>query len=102
MEFYVGQIFINDYPSEAADFCNESGNYYIKELDREGDIRKFQIVENVYEESEEELAWKAKMEDEAKRLPELEDATIELAEYVAILEERITQLEAMLSGDQNG
>ena len=31
-EYYLGQIFENDYPSEAVDWCDERG-YYIKTID---------------------------------------------------------------------
>lgn len=33
MEFYVGQIFINEYPPEAAIWCNETGENYIAEIE---------------------------------------------------------------------
>ena len=39
-------------------------------------------------------AAKAKAAAEAQRIPDVEDATIDLAEYIAELEERIAQLEA--------
>lgn len=47
-EYYVGQIFIDIYPSAAADFCNNSnGKYYIKEIEPENGHRRFEIVEDI-------------------------------------------------------
>ena len=47
-EFYVGQIFIDEYPSEAATFCNNSkGKYYIAEIEQEDEHRRFKIVEDI-------------------------------------------------------
>lgn len=58
MNYYIGQIFENEYPSEAADFCNQSQGSdaacYIKEIEPHGEIRRFQIVENE-KESEEDI-----------------------------------------------
>ena len=48
-EYYIGQIFIDDYPSSAADFCNNSkGKYYIKEIEPENGERRFQIQEIIH------------------------------------------------------
>ncbi len=52
-QFYIGQIFENEYPIEAADFCNNRGDCYIEEIETIDDVRRFQIVE-VPEETEEE------------------------------------------------
>ncbi len=50
MDYYIGQIFENEYPPEAADFCNASQGSntpcYIKEIEPDGEVRRFQIVEN--------------------------------------------------------
>ena len=54
-EFYIGQIFENEYPIEAADFCNNRGDCYIEEIETVDDVRRFQIVE-VPEETKEEKA----------------------------------------------
>ena len=43
-DFEVGQIFEDSYPPEAA-MCNESGKYFIEEIEKEGDKRRFQIKE---------------------------------------------------------
>lgn len=44
MTFILNQIFDNTYPPEAAQFCNQHG-YVIKEIEKRGDIRRFQIQE---------------------------------------------------------
>lgn len=44
-EFIIGQIFENDYPEEAADWCGEN-NATIEEITESGaEVRRFQIVE---------------------------------------------------------
>lgn len=45
-EFYIGQIFENVYPSEAAQWCNDGGDCYIKEIDSVDGVRRFEIVVN--------------------------------------------------------
>ena len=50
-EYFVGKIFENEYPPEAADFCNNSQNSdnpcYIKEIASKSDgTRRFKIVPN--------------------------------------------------------
>lgn len=44
MNFEIGQIFENEYPPEAADWCNESGKAYIEEIEPVNAVRRFQIV----------------------------------------------------------
>ena len=44
MEYYVGQIFEEMYPSEAADWCNEN-NKIIVEIDPVDNVRRFEIQE---------------------------------------------------------
>ena len=50
MNFYINQIFENEYPQEAADFCNSSQSTenacYIKEIEPVNGVRRFQIVPN--------------------------------------------------------
>ena len=50
MEFYIGQIFENEYPPEAASFCNNSQDSdnpcCIKEIEQIEEIKRFQIVAN--------------------------------------------------------
>lgn len=52
-EFYIGQIFENTYPSEAAEFCNNRGDCYIDEIEGIDGVRRFEIKE-VEPETEEE------------------------------------------------
>ena len=54
-DFYIGQIFEEDYPPEAAVWCNSHGDRYITELKKDGDKRRFQIVA-VPEPTTEEIA----------------------------------------------
>lgn len=67
-KFYINQIFENIYPPEAADFCNQSQGgdtpCYIKELEPNGNVRRFQIVEND-QQSEEEIKNRKKIELES-------------------------------------
>lgn len=45
MDFYIGQIFEDTYPPEAAVWCNSHGDRYIKEIEKsEAGKRRFQIV----------------------------------------------------------
>ena len=90
-------IYDDDNYTEAAQWCNDN-NYVIVEIEPDEDgNRRFQIRE-VPEPTEEELAEQARIEAEAQRVPDLEDATVELADYVVSLEERIAELEAKLNG----
>jgi hypothetical protein len=43
-EYHIGQIFDNDYPAEAAYWCNDN-NCYIDEIDPLNGIRRFEIFE---------------------------------------------------------
>lgn len=43
-DYYIGQIFENEYPRDAANWCN-ANNCYIKELSRQSNIRRFEILE---------------------------------------------------------
>lgn len=54
-DFYIGQIFEETYPPEAAVWCNQHGDRYITELEKDGDKRRFQIVA-VPEPTTEEIA----------------------------------------------
>ena len=44
MEFEIGQIFEGEYPPEAAFWCNDWGDRYIKEIEPQNGVRRFQIV----------------------------------------------------------
>lgn len=119
MTFTSNQIFIGEYPPEAAEWCNNSGTYYIKEIAPENDHRRFQIVETPKPTPEElaELENRRKQaEAEASRVPDLEAAVAELgttytsdkeesdaavldlAAYAAELEQRIAKLEEKNNG----
>lgn len=54
-DFFIGQIFEDTYPPEAAVYCNSHGDRYITELEKDGDKRRFQIVA-VPEPTTEEIA----------------------------------------------
>ncbi len=54
-EFFIGQVFEETYPPEAAVWCNQHGDRYITELEKDGDKRRFQIVA-VPEPTTEEIA----------------------------------------------
>lgn len=45
-KFNIGQIFEDDYPPEAAEWCNTRGDVHIEEIELKGETRRFQIVEN--------------------------------------------------------
>lgn len=66
--FYISQIFENEYPPEAADFCNASQGTdnpcYIKEIEPLEGVRRFQIVRNE-EPTESEIVQKRIMELES-------------------------------------
>ncbi len=53
MEYYIGQIFEEMYPVDAADWCNEN-NAMMVEIEPVNEIRRFQIVE-IPSPSEEEI-----------------------------------------------
>lgn len=43
-DFYIGRVFEETYPPEAAVWCNSHGDRYITELEKDGAKRRFQIV----------------------------------------------------------
>lgn len=45
-EFYEGQIFEEEYPPEAAEWCNEGREFHIDEIESDGKTQRFQIVKN--------------------------------------------------------
>ena len=115
MTFEPSQIFVDEYPSEAANWCNQSGKYHIDEINLLDGHRRFQIVDNPQptpEEQAEQERLRTKAEAEAARVPDLEAAVAELgmtsssdkeesdaaaldlAAYAAELEQRIAKLEA--------
>lgn len=52
--FYVGQIFEDIYPPEAAEFCNNRQDCYIEEIETVENVRRFEI-KLIPEPSEEEV-----------------------------------------------
>lgn len=119
MTFTSNQIFIGEYPPEAAEWCNNSGMYYIKELAPENGHRRFQIIETpkpTPEELAEQENRRKQAEAEASRVPDLEaavaelgmtstsdkeesdTAVLDLAAYAAELEQRIIKLEEKNNG----
>ena len=115
MSFELSQIFIGEYPPEAAQWCNDSGTYHIEEIEAHDGHRRFQIVENPQptpEELAEQERLRKQAEAEATRVPDLEaavaelgvtsasdkeesdTAALDLAAYAAELEQRIAILEA--------
>lgn len=61
-EFYEGEIFIGEYPPQAAIWCNGNGLYYIEEIepDEQGNSR-FQIIKNPEPTAEEIAQHKAQL-----------------------------------------
>ncbi len=59
--FYIGQIFKNEYPPEAAEWCNEQEVCHIQELEPIKGIRQFKIVANPQPTAEEEKERIAKL-----------------------------------------
>ena len=115
MIFEPSQIFVGEYPPEAAQWCNDSGTYHIEEIEAHDGHRRFQIVEGPQptpEELAEQERLRKQAEAEAARVPDLEAAVAELgmtsasdkeesdaaaldlAAYAAELEQRIAKLEA--------
>lgn len=44
MDFYIGKIFVGEYPPEAAEWCNGNGAY-IEEIEAADGQRRFQVLE---------------------------------------------------------
>ena len=77
MDYFVGQIFEEAYPPEAALWCNESGKAYIEEIDRVESVRRFKIVA-VPEPTTEELAILALEQAKAERAAAVASITVEV------------------------
>lgn len=54
-KYYIGQIFTDIYPADAADWCNNN-NAYIDEIEPENNIRRFEIFEQLQPTPEERKA----------------------------------------------
>lgn len=76
-EFSIGQIFENEYPPEAAQWCNESQKAFIEEIEPIDGVRRFQIVA-VPEPTPEELEARALAEAKAERADAVSKITVEV------------------------
>lgn len=65
MEFEIGQIFEGEYPPAAAFWCNDCGDRYIKEIEPQNGVLRFQIVA-VPEPTDDELASQVRAERNMK------------------------------------
>lgn len=65
MEFEIGQIFEGEYPPEAAFWCNDHGDRYIKEIEPQNGVLRFQIVA-VPEPTDDALASQVRAERDMK------------------------------------
>lgn len=65
MEFEIGQIFEGEYPPEAAFWCNDCGDRYIKEIEPQNGVLRFQIV-TVPEPTDDDLASQVRAERDMK------------------------------------
>lgn len=55
-EFQGNEIFVGDYPPQAAEWCNENGQYYIDEIEPDEDGNTRWQIKPVPEPTEEEIA----------------------------------------------
>lgn len=74
--FELNQIFDGDYPEDAATWCNKNGAY-IKEIDSQNGVRRFEIVA-VPEPTAEELADLALAQAKAERAAAVAALTVEV------------------------
>lgn len=65
MNFEIGQIFEGEYPPEAAFWCNDCGDRYIKEIEPQNGVLRFQIVA-VPEPTDDDLASQVRAERDMK------------------------------------
>lgn len=65
MTFEIGQIFEGEYPPEAAFWCNDCGDRYIKEIEPQNGVLRFQIV-TVPEPTDDDLASQVRAERDMK------------------------------------
>lgn len=77
MTFEIEQIFENEYPPEAALWCNESQKAFIKEIEPIDGVRRFQIVA-VPEPTPEELEAQALVEAKAERAEAVSKIVVEV------------------------
>lgn len=77
MTYQINQIFENEYPPEAALWCNESQKAYIEEIEPVDGVRRFQIVA-VPEPTPEELEAQALTEAKAERAEAVSKIIVEV------------------------
>lgn len=65
MTYKIGQIFEGEYTPEAAVWCNDCGDRYIKEIEPQNGVRRFQIVP-VPEPTDDEIASQVRTERDIK------------------------------------
>ena len=99
-EFYIGQIFENEYPIEAACWCNEHGGCHIIETENTNGVQKFQIKE-IPPLSEEDLKQieikKIKTQLEEIDLKSIRAIRAGETEYISQYEEQAQALRTKLS-----
>lgn len=76
LDFSINQTFNENYPPEAADWCN-TNRAYITELEQQDGVRRFQIVA-VPEPTSEELAKQALAQAKATRAAAVASITVEV------------------------
>lgn len=77
MTFEINQIFENEYPPEAAQWCNENGKAYIEEIEPVNDVRRFQIVA-IPEPTAEEVAAQELAQAKAERADAVSKIIVEV------------------------
>ena len=76
-EFFIGRVFEEAYPPEAAVWCNQQGNCYIKEIDALDGKRRFQI-KAVPEPTPEEIEAQELAEAKAERAEAVSKIIVEV------------------------
>lgn len=76
--FKEGDVFTKEYPVSAAMWCNNSGNHYISEIDKDADGNRQFIVVKVPDPTEEEIAAQTQAHYTALIQKVLDDAAKEL------------------------
>lgn len=75
-QFTEGQIFVGEYTPEAAIWCNESGNHYIEEIEKDDEgNRRFRIVK-IPDPTAEEIAERVMAEKKAERAVEVNSIVV--------------------------
>ena len=77
MEFEIGQIFEGEYPPEAAFWCNDCGDRYIKEIEPQNGVLRFQIVA-IPDSTAEEIEARALAQAKAERAEAVSKIIVEV------------------------